>query len=84
MYFKIICICQLLFETGSGNNFKVLRLSNCDEICPLAEYLRIVNPILPTDDGTACLYENARNNVENIINGETTQGIINDMRLKYL
>jgi prostatic aicd phosphatase len=47
----------------------VLKLENCDEICLLSDYLKIIDPILPLKYGTECLYENAKNEAENIING---------------
>jgi hypothetical protein len=58
-----------------------LLLKNCDEICPLSKFVQITKIIRP--DNPMCLYANARNNVEDLINGSIRGGPFNQMKLKF-
>lgn len=61
-YFKqtFLLFLQLILWTGNPKTLTTLKLENCSEICPMEEYLKIVGPVLPSDDDMRCLYKNLK------------------------
>lgn len=40
----------MLFWNGVTDKLKVYKIPGCEEICPIEEYLNIVNDLLPSDE----------------------------------
>ena len=75
---------QILYWTGAGEELNVMKLEKCSEICPLSDYIKLVNHILPTDDGTECLYKLAYENVKNLINGTISNDAVNARHMFFV
>ena len=41
---------QMLVWTGKDDRFKVVKMKNCNEFCPIDDYLKIVEDYIPTDE----------------------------------
>ncbi|KAJ8668933.1 hypothetical protein QAD02_000192 [Eretmocerus hayati] len=64
---------RLLFWSGSPKKLTVLRIDECAEICPMEQYLKIVTPMLPSDDDMLCLFRSINpENLGTILNSDTT------------
>ncbi|XP_001607711.1 venom acid phosphatase Acph-1-like [Nasonia vitripennis] len=62
---------KLLLWSGSPKQLTTLKLENCGEACPLSEYLKIVNPYLPSKEEMRCLFENLESaDIEKILNND--------------
>ncbi|XP_014208120.1 venom acid phosphatase Acph-1-like [Copidosoma floridanum] len=74
---------RLLYYPGEGDEFQVMQLKNCNKECPLSRYLKIMRPVLPFGEGTQCLYEEAYQDVKNVIDGYGPGTRSNILELKY-
>ncbi|KAJ8668932.1 hypothetical protein QAD02_000191 [Eretmocerus hayati] len=63
---------KMMMWTGSPKKLKVLKLDECAEICPMEQYLKIVTPLLPSDDDMLCVFKNmSPKSLERIMNSDT-------------
>ncbi|XP_072757054.1 venom acid phosphatase Acph-1-like isoform X1 [Anoplolepis gracilipes] len=49
---------RIILWTGSTEKLMILKLTDCEEICPLKTYLELVNGIIPSNEETTCLWDN--------------------------
>ncbi len=59
----------MLLSNGTPKQLTTLKLGNCSEVCPMEEYLKIVAPVLPSDDEMRCLYKDLKpEDIDKILN----------------
>ena len=64
----------MLLWTGEPKKLITLKLPNCTEICPMNKYLKIVNPVLPSNEEMRCLFKNLEpKDIEKIVNTYNTE-----------
>ncbi|KAL6268835.1 hypothetical protein P5V15_001958 [Pogonomyrmex californicus] len=49
---------RIFLWTGTTEKLMSIKLTDCDEICPLETYLELVRDVIPSDEETTCLWDN--------------------------
>ncbi|XP_043469968.1 venom acid phosphatase Acph-1-like [Leptopilina heterotoma] len=45
---------RILYYPDDSTNFEILKLDNCDELCPLHEFINLTKDAVPTDEDLIC------------------------------
>ncbi|XP_025075251.1 prostatic acid phosphatase-like isoform X3 [Pogonomyrmex barbatus] len=49
---------RIFLWTGTTEKLMSIKLTDCDEICPLETYLELMRDVIPSDEETTCLWDN--------------------------
>ncbi|KAL7305430.1 hypothetical protein TKK_0002172 [Trichogramma kaykai] len=58
---------------GFPKKLSTLKLKNCEEMCPLDEYTKLIDPVLPSDEEMMCLFQNLEpKDIQRILTTDTS------------
>lgn len=61
----------MFFWNGVPKKLTPLKLEHCPETCPMEDFLKILTPVLPSDDDMRCLFKNLQPaDIEKILNSD--------------